>query len=311
LFALRGKLLVARHLQQNLYRADRFFTEHDEFSMNRPENRLLHAALRGALSISALQANQRLARELCFVFAEVPISSDVVQDFQRVRLDRGMNYYADALAWARLILEDESPLTGLGGHRAPSLLFPMEVIFEAFVAKHLARQLSDRRTLKTQARYHHLVRHKEQNWFRLKPDLVVKEAAHDLIVLDTKWKLLDSLKANGTDKYGLSQADFYQLYAYGQSYLGGKGDLVLIYPRTGSFEQPLPVFEFPITSGLRLWVLPFCLRSKALLVPPNSPVADAFKQPLWTCLRETGGSDSSCKFTAAVLQEEDVTNLSL
>jgi 5-methylcytosine-specific restriction enzyme subunit McrC len=46
LFALRGKLLVAPHLRQNLYRADRFYTEHDEFTTNRPENRLLHSALR-------------------------------------------------------------------------------------------------------------------------------------------------------------------------------------------------------------------------------------------------------------------------
>jgi 5-methylcytosine-specific restriction enzyme subunit McrC len=53
-------------------------------------------------------------------------------------LDRGMGYYADAfdaLAWARLILDEESPLTGTGDHSAPSLLFPMEAVFEAFVAK--------------------------------------------------------------------------------------------------------------------------------------------------------------------------------
>lgn len=39
LFALRGKLLMSPHLRQNLFRADRFFTEHDEFSTDRPENR--------------------------------------------------------------------------------------------------------------------------------------------------------------------------------------------------------------------------------------------------------------------------------
>jgi 5-methylcytosine-specific restriction enzyme subunit McrC len=108
-FALRGKLLVSQHLHQNLCRADRFFTEHDEFSTNRPENRLLHSALRCALLVSASQANQQLARELCFVFADVPPSNQFGQDFQRVRLDRGMGHYADALAWARLILEEASP----------------------------------------------------------------------------------------------------------------------------------------------------------------------------------------------------------
>ena len=184
--------------------------------------------------------------------------------------------HADARAWARLILEEESPLTGLGGHHAPSLLFPMEAVFEAFVAKHLARQLALPFHLKTQARSFSLVRHQGQNWFRLKPDLLVRESAIDRLVLDTKWKLIEDKKANGTDKYGLAQADFYQLHAYGQSYLDGEGDVVLIYPRTDSFRQPLPVFSFPKTSSLNLWVLPFCLKSKTLLVPSHSVLAKFF-----------------------------------
>jgi len=276
LFALRGKLLMAPHLRQNLYRADRFFTEHDEFSTDRLENRLLHAALRRVLLLSSSRANQQLARELEFVFADVPVSALPRIDFQRVRLDRGMGYYADALAWARLILDQESPLTGTGGHTAPSLLFPMEAVFEAFVAKHLAKQLARPLILKAQARSHHLVRHREQNWFWLKPDLLIRNADRDTLVLDTKWKLLDGMKANGTDKYGLSQSDFYQLQAYGQSYLNGRGDVVLIYPKTASFERPLPVFEFPKSEGLRLWVLPFCLKSRRLSVPDGAPFDDAF-----------------------------------
>ena len=279
LFALRGKLLLAPHMRQNLFRADRFFTEHDVFSTDRPENRLLHAALRRALMLSASQVNQQLARELQFVFADVPASAQPRTDFQRVRLDRGMGGYADALAWCRLILDEESPLTGTGGHQAPSLLFPMEAVFEAFVAKHVARQLARPLVLKTQARGHHLVRHLDQGWFRLKPDLLIQAAGLDAVVLDTKWKLLDALKANGTDKYGLLQSDFYQLQSYGQSFLDGAGDVVLIYPKTDGFARPLPVFEFPKPVGLRLWVLPFCLRTRRLEVPDEPPFADIFSPP--------------------------------
>lgn len=270
LFSLRGKLLTTLHLRQNLCRADRFFTEHDEFSTNRPENRLLHAALRCALELSASRENQQLARELCFVFADVPVTEAAHLDFQRVRLNRDMGHYADALAWARLILEQQSPLTGAGGHWAPSLLFPMEAVFEAFVAKHLARQVAYPLILKTQARTHHLVRHMEQNWFRLKPDILVRNGDQDVLVLDTKWKLLDGLKQNGTDKYGLSQTDFYQLQSYGQSYLDGDGDIALVYPKTDSFAQPLPVFDFQNGSKLRLWVLPFCIKTKTLLIPSDA-----------------------------------------
>ncbi len=72
LFAWRGKLLMAPHLRQNLYRADRFFTEHDEFSIDRSENRLLHAALQRVLLLSASLANQQLARKLQFVLCGRP-----------------------------------------------------------------------------------------------------------------------------------------------------------------------------------------------------------------------------------------------
>lgn len=276
LFALRGKLQMATHLRRNACRRDRFFAEFDEFSPNRPENRLLHAALRRALAWTASQTNQQLARELCFVFVEVPVSEQPSTDFQRMRLDRGMAHYDGALAWARLILEDESPLTGAGGHRAPSLLFPMEAVFEAFVAKHLARQLGQGFALRAQTRSLSLVRHLEQDWFCLKPDLLVQASKVNRLVLDTKWKLIDAQQATSSDKYGLDQGDFYQLHAYGQNYLDGQGDVVLIYPRTDAFNKALPVFEFPKSPGLRLWVLPFCLHDKCLILPPCGSLNEHF-----------------------------------
>jgi len=275
LFALRGKLQMAMHLRHNLCRRDRFFTEFDEFLPDRAENRLLHAALRRALAWTASHTHQQLARELCFVFAEVPVSQHPPVDFQRIRMDRGMAHYDGALAWARLILEDESPLTGVGGHRAPSLLFPMEAVFEAFVAKHLAWQLGHGLILLPQARSLSLVRHLEQDWFRLKPDLLVQTSKVNRLVLDTKWKLIDGRLSTGSEKYGLMQGDFYQLYAYGQNYLEGNGDVILIYPKTNAFHKALPEFTFPKSSGLRLWVLPFCLKQKRLLLPECGSL-DAF-----------------------------------
>jgi len=65
-------------------------------------------------------------------------------------------------------------------------------------------------------------------------------------VLDTKWKRLDA--SDREHKYGLSQADFYQLFAYGQKYLGGKGEMALIYPKWSRFPAPL--------APLRLWQWP-------------------------------------------------------
>ena len=278
LYALRGRLLIRPHISQNLFRRDRFFTEHDEFSQDRAENRLIHTALRYVLSMCRSPENQRISRELEFVFSDVPVSADINLDIQRIRLDRGMGYYEPSLAWAKLILQGLSPVSGLGQHRAPSLLFPMEALFEAYVEKHIKRQLRDDFVLKAQASSHHFVTHDQQKWFRLKPDLLIKDKLSNRMVLDTKWKLLDASKKNGREKYQLSQADFYQLYAYGHHYLDGSGDIFLIFPKTDLFSEPLPVFEFPKSNGMKLWAIPFCLDKAKLLLPKSSSIFQVFRE---------------------------------
>ena len=266
--ALRGKTLISQHIRLNTFRRDRFFTEHELFTANRPENRLLHTSLHKVLTMTRSQANQRLARELCFVFDEVPESSNILRDIENIRLDRGMNYYEHALEWAKLILSGLSPLTGTGTNQAPSLLFPMEALFEAYVEKHLRKQLNTGYILKAQARSKYLVMHQNQNWFQLKPDLLIKDLKNqNVLVLDTKWKLLDATKNNSREKYQLSQSDFYQLFAYGHQYLLGKGDVILVFPKTDVFNKPLQVFNFTDTGNYRLWVLPFCLMSRKLIIP--------------------------------------------
>jgi 5-methylcytosine-specific restriction enzyme subunit McrC len=275
---LRGKLLMTEHMRRNMFRADRFFTEHDIFTQDRAENRLIHTALSRALTMTTTQDSQKLARELRFVFADVPTTTDAALDFQRVHLDRSMGYYADALGWARLILAAEAPLPGKGEHDAPSLLFPMETLFEAFVAKFLAPRLNPSCRLKAQSKKLYLVQHKGHGWFRLKPDMLVCQRDDVLLVLDTKWKLLDAGKSGGAQKYGLSQADMYQLQAYGHAYLRGKGDVVLIYPKTATFSYPLEPFIFTNNDQMTLWVLPFCLKTRQLIVPETAQFRSVFAE---------------------------------
>jgi 5-methylcytosine-specific restriction enzyme subunit McrC len=261
LMALRGRLIVARNITENLVRPDRFFTEHDEYSANRAENRLLHTALTRVISWSRSPNNQQLARELGFIFHEIPESTNIDQDFNRIRRDRDMQYYQPALQWAGLILKGYSPLTNDGDFGAPSLMFPMADLFEAYVEKMLKRKMAPGAQLTRQAKRKFLVKHKDQNWMQLKPDLVITSATGKKMVMDTKWKLLDVGKAGSRDKYGMSQADFYQLYAYAHYYVGGDGTLALVYPKTDQFDTPLEEFIFnePANSMFRLLVLPFHL----------------------------------------------------
>jgi 5-methylcytosine-specific restriction enzyme subunit McrC len=264
---LRGRLLIPEHLRANLARRDRFYVEHDAYLMNRPANRLLRTALERVLRWSSHPAHLRLCRELLFTLGEAPISRDIRADLARSERGRMMTGYRVPLAWARLILSTMTPLTTAGRSEALSLVFPMDYLFESYVAAKLAPLFRSPLRLRSQVGGQNLVHHRGARWFRLQPDLAVTRRGRVRTVMDTKWKLIDGSKANGTDKYDLSQGDFYQLYAYGQKYLGGDGRLLLIYPKTPRFSEPLPRFDFD--AQLSLWVVPFdvpkgCLVSEGL-----------------------------------------------
>ncbi|WP_168879722.1 McrC family protein [Rhizobium sp. P28RR-XV] len=290
---LRGKLMMSAHLRHNLVRADAFFTEHDDFSTDRPENRLIHAALNEVIAQSVSLENQRWARELRFIFSDVPPTGDVTGDIRKLQPARNMIHYGEALAWAELILTGFSPLTGAGGRSAASLLFPMEMLFEAYVAKHLERAIDPALRLKVHPATHYLVEHQAEQWFRLEPDLVVRRNGRNIVVLDTKWKLLDVTETMRKERYNLSQGDFYQLHAYGHTYLEGEGDVVLVYPKTEAFRHPLEPFFFPNAQNLRLWVMPFCLDTGALICPANQPNRVSFPMILQLVDRQLSRPDGT------------------
>lgn len=258
----KGKLNVSRQLKHNLVQQHRFYCEFDEFLQDRPENRLIKSALLKVESYCKSHRNQKLINEFLFAFDAVPESKNIAQDFEQVRLTRGMAHYAGALEWAKLILNGLSPSSTKGDHRAPSLLFPMEQVFEAYVARVLAGQLTKGYELVTQAQGKSLTQYvtekSTKSMFALRPDLVIKQSNEIKVVLDTKWKLLDPNAPDG--KFGLSQSDFYQMFAYGHKYLGGEGELVLVYPENESFSEPIKG-HFELAPQLRLWVLPFHIRN--------------------------------------------------
>lgn len=272
---LKGKLNVGKQLRHNFINKHKFYVEYDEFLQDRPANRLLHSALLAINSYTRSAKNQKLLQELLFVFTDIPKSPDYKVDFSRVKVDRGMDYYQSPLEWSRLILEGFSPQSMRGKNHAPSLLFPMEAVFESYVAKILRKQVAEDYHLREQVQSKTLVNHEQQAWFRLKPDLVIEHEGDVKVVLDTKWKVLDQNKKNGTDKYGLSQADFYQMFAYGQKYLKGDGELFLIYPSHDDFQEAIEhSFDFDENKQLRLWVIPFDISAKTadekrLILPCN------------------------------------------
>ena len=260
---LKGQLQISRQLRLEPWKQDRFCVSYDQYLPDRAENRLIHSALEKLSSWTRLPDNQRLCNELLFVFSDIPQSSNIKKDLGLWSDRRDMAHYQPVHPWVQLILRDLTPSFTAGSWEGFSLLFPMEQLFEKYVARKLASQTKTGYSLRRQIQDKYLVTHKGKPMFQLKPDLAIKRGAQVHAVLDTKWKLIDQSESDRKSKYNIGQADMYQLYAYGQKYLDGKGDLFLIYPRHDKFSAPLPVFEFG--DGLNLWVAPFDLDKDTLV----------------------------------------------
>jgi 5-methylcytosine-specific restriction enzyme subunit McrC len=257
---LRGQLTIPLQLRQPPGRQDRFRIRHDVYSFDRAENRLLKLAVARVRARTREAATWRTACELETLLVDVPASRDVAADFGAWSSDRLMAHYADTRRWCELVLGIHMPVAQSGAHRGMSLLFPMERLFEDYVARMLAKQLATGVSIRRQASSEYLCRHDKGQIFQLKPDIVLAGPESVRWVLDTKWKLIDASDRPG--KYGLSQSDFYQLHAYGHSYLGGGGEMFLVYPLTHKFSRELPTFHF--SDRLRLRVVPFDLDAGTL-----------------------------------------------
>ena len=222
----KGKLKVSEHIKYNFVHKERSFVEYDTFHIDRPENRLIKTCLLHLYRVSQSAKNRVDIKNLLNSFAEVSASADIAGDFEKCVPDRNMKDYATALLWCRVFLLGKSFSAFSGSEIAFALLFPMETLFESYIAQQLIKHLNPNEfTVSAQDRSYHLFDNPRQ--FLMKPDIVVKRKQDGAVfILDTKWRLLSPTKAN----YGISQADMYQMYAYQKKYQAE--NVTLLYPAT-------------------------------------------------------------------------------
>ncbi len=259
---MKGKLMLSAQLRHNVVNRHKFCVDYDDYMPDCSANRLLHSALDKLLSLRLSSENQRWLYELRFAFDGIPLSRDIESDISSLRLERGMAHYNEPLAWAQLILRGMNPSVLQGNTKAISLLFPMEAVFESFVAQTLPDELPPQLKVKSQATTYSLVKHGPNDCFKLRPDLLIQscQPVQTKMVMDTKWKLVDN-NPQKKSLYGLAQSDFYQMFAYGQKYLDGKGEMYLIYPAHDDFSQPIQQ-HFAFSDNLKLWVVPYLITAK-------------------------------------------------
>jgi 5-methylcytosine-specific restriction enzyme subunit McrC len=183
---------------------------------------------------------------------EVTLLSKVnIDDLRLIPITRLNQRYEPLLNLARLFLENESIQLSSGNFHTFAFALNMNKLFEEFVISFIDRhrheilptELQDCELLsQSVGAVRYLAKtSNQQPVFQLKPDLVMRYNGKFPLILDTKYKRLKE----GDRRLGVSQSDFYQMYAYAQRY--DCPYMLLIYPQVVGMSELKA--EFAIAGG--------------------------------------------------------------
>ena len=263
---LRGRIQFPQHIRLNAANRTRFYVGFDEFTANRPVNRLIHTTIH-RLRATAHPYHRQLLHQLRICFADVPLSTSPDVDWRRHRIDRSMRHYDTVVAWVGLFLFNHGLATFAGKHVNRALLFPMEQVFEDFVVDAF-RRFQERYRVRAQGPQQRFARLETadtsanaawpQREFQMKPDIALMRGDKVRFILDAKWKEIGGT-GNNKQTHKVAPSDIYQLYSYGRKF--GCGNVALIYPKTGQFQRRLRYeFDDAVGQPLTLWCFPFDVR---------------------------------------------------
>lgn len=223
---IKGKLNINEQIKRNSIHKERFYVEYSEFLSDIKINRIIKTTLQFLYKKSNSSKNQQKIRELLFIFDEVSECEDYKNFFAKLVINRQIKHYEQTLLWCKIFLLGNSFTPHKGDDLAFALLFDMNALFESYVGDFIKKKFSG--TI-LQHSEKHLV--EDPKSFKLRPDIFLKGK----FIADTKWKIMSS-------KDDISQADLYQLYAYGKKYNCSR--LYLIYPKIDGVKQESMGFKY-------------------------------------------------------------------
>ena len=223
---LKGKLNINEQIKRNSIHKERFYVEYNEFLSDIKINRIIKTTLKFLYKKSNSSKNQQKIRELLFIFDEVSECEDYKNFFAKLVINRQVKHYEQTLLWCKIFLLGNSFTPHKGDDLAFALLFDMNALFESYVGDFIKKSFPS--TI-LQHSEKHLVEYPKS--FKLRPDIFLKGK----FIADTKWKIISS-------RDDISQADLYQLYAYGKKHECDK--LHLIYPKIDDIRQKTMKFRY-------------------------------------------------------------------
>ena len=242
---LRGRLDVTRQFSTLAVSPQRLACRFDERSTDIALNQVMRATIGKLFRISRVPDNQCALRELNFAYMDVSEVPAAALRWDLIVLDRTNTRWRELLSLARLFLGERHQETSAGDTDGFALLFEMNMLFEEYVARLLPRALvGSGLRVTAQGGHRNCLFDGDTGRFRTRPDLIVRQGTQIVLIIDTKWK-----RIAGTDdpKRGVSQADVYQLMAYGKLYKCPH--VMLLYPHHGGLPPDVILDTYAIAEA--------------------------------------------------------------
>ena len=224
--ALKGKLLFAQNIQQNLVHKEHFYCEHQVYD----KNHLLHQILLKGLLVLKTFVNDSLKdklNRLLYEFQDFENINIQKKHFDKIIIDRKNYDYQKAIDIAKIIILNYSPSLNYGNDNLLTLLFDMNALWEEYIFRILHKHKTDKIEVSFQ--------NSDKFWEnkRIRPDIVLK-AEYETFVIDTKWKIIE---ANNP-----SDDDLKQMFVYNLHWKAEK--TLLLYPKTNQIDSNFGIFHF-------------------------------------------------------------------
>lgn len=238
----KGKIVFNKHINKNCANNSRFYVEFSELNIDIAENRLLKTACLFLINKTTSENNKKILARFLVEMDNVSRCYNLEKDLSEVNINRLNVYYEKPIQYAVFFLRQQMFYPRKGKSKLPSLLFPLNEMFEDYI-----ENLLKTNKIKYQPQFstYYLIKklNNKDNIFQTRMDFVIFDGYSNsnkkptkALIIDAKWKIINASK----DKLDIEQNDLYQLFTYSEIMKNAgikEVKIALLYPQTQYFEE--------------------------------------------------------------------------
>lgn len=242
----RGSINFKRYISSSLSHGNfqNIECDYEPFLFDNKVNRVIKYCSRLLMNQTKFSENLRILQDVVFILDEVEDLHCTLHDIDKISLNTFFSDYSILLDSCKLILSQQLYSSRTYDLSQWCLLFPMEYIFEDFLAGFLENRFSKDWNIEYQKSDEYLSN--TPKVFNMQHDIFLtsRHETKRKVIIDTKYKLRqDNFKTD--PKKGVAQSDLYQMVSY--AFKRGCTDIILVYPNiSDNINSP---DNFEIISG--------------------------------------------------------------